>query len=501
MTEGASYHRILRSSSIIGAAALLNILLGVLRTKVAALLLGPAGIGLIGLYSTFMTTASTIIGVGIGNAGTRQIAEAASREDVLAVSAARRALFWGSLWLSLLGAVLVWLLREPLASVVLTDAAQADSVGWLALGVALTVAGASQGALLNGLRRIGDMARISVLSAMTSTVLGLTALWYWGEGGLLAFVLAGPLASFLLAHLYVARLPRTQSLSTPLSGQWLNLARLGAAFMLAGLVGTLAQLMVRILVYRELGTLALGHFQAAWMISMTYIGFVLQAMGSDYYPRLTGVIHDHTTVNRMVNEQAEVALLLSGPVLLAMLGFAPWVIELLYTQQFQPAVEVLRWQVLGDVLKVASWPLGFIILAAGDGRTYLVSESIGFVALVVLTWLGLPWLGLEATGIAFVAMYVVYLLMVYWLASQRTGFRWAPSVRWLLLLLLTTALTALIAARWHPLAGVILSTFFSVVLVAHAISRLAQMTNLGGPLGRAGAHFRKLFMKFGIWHE
>lgn len=501
MTEGNSYHRILRSSSIIGAAAVLNMLFSVLRIKVAAVLLGPAGIGLIGLYSTLMTTASTIIGLGIGNAGTRQIAEATSREDVLAVSTARRALFWGSLWLSLLGAMLVWLLREPLASVVLSDTTQADNVGWLALGVALTVAGASQGGLLNGLRRIGDMARISVLSAMTSTVLGLTALWYWGEKGLLAFVLVGPLASFILAHLYVARLPRVESPPVPLSGQLRQLVRLGVAFMLAGLVGALAQLQVRILVDRELGALALGHFQAAWMISMTYVGFVLQAMGSDYYPRLTGAIHDHATVNRMVNEQAEVALLLSGPVLLAILGFAPWVIELLYTQQFQPAVEVLRWQVLGDLLKVASWPLGFIILAAGDGRTFLVSESIGYVALVVLTWLGLPWLGLEATGIAFVAMYVVYLPLVYWLASQRTGFRWAPSVRWLLLLLLMAALVALITACWHSSAGALLSALFSMIFTVYATGRLAQMTNLGGPIGRAAAFFRKLFMKFGIWHD
>jgi PST family polysaccharide transporter len=58
-----------------------------------------------------------------------------------------------------------------------------------------------------------------------------------------------------------------------------------------------------------------------------------------------------------------------------MMAMAPWAIRLLYTASFAPAVEVLRWQVLGYVLRVASWPLGFVILAAGDGTTFFWSES------------------------------------------------------------------------------------------------------------------------------
>ena len=76
---------------------------------------------------------------------------------------------------------------------------------------------------------------------------------------------------------------------------------------------------------------------------MTYIGFVLQAMSVDYYPRLAAAIADHDAVNRMVNEQTEVALLLAGPVLLAMLGLAPWVIDVLYSPQFSEAAAILRW--------------------------------------------------------------------------------------------------------------------------------------------------------------
>ena len=45
MTEmTASYHRILKSTSIIGRATFINITIGLLRSKVLAVLLGPAGI-------------------------------------------------------------------------------------------------------------------------------------------------------------------------------------------------------------------------------------------------------------------------------------------------------------------------------------------------------------------------------------------------------------------------------------------------------------------------
>jgi PST family polysaccharide transporter len=32
---------------------------------------------------------------------------------------------------------------------------------------------------------------------------------------------------------------------------------------------------------------------------------------------------------------------------------------------------VLRWQILGDILKVASWPMSFILLAQGRGAFYI----------------------------------------------------------------------------------------------------------------------------------
>ena len=504
MSEENSYRQILRSTSIIGGASVVNILVGLLRTKVVAVLLGPAGLGLIALLQSLMNTATAIAALGFANVGTRQIAESMGRGDPTAVAAARRALFWGTLLLAIVGAAGFWLLRGVLASDVLKTPSLSGDVGWLALGVALTVAAGSQGALLNGLRRIGDIARVSIASALLSTVLGVGALLLWGKHGMLVFVLATPLASFLFSHIYVARLGRLRAPRTPLpklAAQWTTLARLGLAFMLSGVVVTAGQLIVRAMINSNLGPAALGHFQASWAISMTYIGFVLGAMGTDYYPRLTAAIHDHATVNRLVNEQTEVALLLAGPVFLAMLGLAPWVIDLLYSSRFEVAAQILRWQILGDILKVASWPLGFILLAAGDGRAFLWSESVAMAAFAGLVWLGLLVLGIQAAGVAFLGMYVLYLPLVHWLARRRTGFSWDRRVIMQLLVLVASALVVFAIAAWSVWGGAALGVAASMLLGIQGLARLGHMANLGGPLERIAVRSRSLMMKLGVWRE
>ena len=258
----------------------------------------------------------------------------------------------------------------------------------------------------------------------------------------------------------------------------------------------MAQLWIRIDVARVLGAQSLGQYQAAWTISMQYVTFVLAAMGTDYYPRLTGVIHDPKAAGRLVNEQTEIATLMSGPVFIAMMAVAPWVIHMLYAASFTPAIEILRWQVLGDVLKVASFPLGFLILAAGDGKAFFSTETATLLVLTVLITGLMPIMGLQITGIAYLAMYAFYLPLVYWLARRRIGFRWSRSV--IIMSIVTFAICVgvdiiTVLTRWGILVGCIAAAAFAV----YSLGRITHMSNLGGPVGRLGAMARRLTMRFG----
>lgn len=475
-----------------------------LRTKVAALLLGPAGVGLIGLFTNLVTTASTVGGLGFGNVGTRQIVHATVENDETRIVTARRALFWGSLGLAALSAGSFWGLRNVMAQLVLDDQLLASDIGWLAIAVALSIGAASQKALLNGMRKIGDIARVSVGSALLSTVLGIGALFLYGRAGIVAFVVAAPLASFVLGHWYVSRLPKMQRTPVrvrPLMREWGDLARLGFAFMVAGLAGTIGQLFVRLLVQNELGVEALGHFHAAWSISMTYIGLVLTAMGTDYYPRLTAVIEDPDAVNRLVNEQMEVALLLAAPILLAMLGLAPWIVELLYTSQFGDAVEVLRWQVLGDVLKIASWPLGFILLAAGSGKSFVWTQWLQIATFGGLSFVLLPMLDLVATGVAFLGMYGVGLSLNFALAKRRTRFRFSSHALWLLCALTSVSVLLFLAASLSKMGGALAGAAASAGFASYAFMRLSHVGDIGGPVARVCAVIKRFGKRPRDHHE
>ena len=56
--DGNSYRQIFRASSIISGAQALNYLIGLARIKVVALLIGPAGVGLFGVYTSALAFVS-----------------------------------------------------------------------------------------------------------------------------------------------------------------------------------------------------------------------------------------------------------------------------------------------------------------------------------------------------------------------------------------------------------------------------------------------------------
>lgn len=487
-----SHRQIFKSSAILGGASVINIVIGIVKVKVLAVLLGPAGVGLMGLYQNIMGIASTLAGCGMGNSGVRQLAASAGESSTLAI--VRRALWLGNLGLGLAGGAILWLLREPVALWVFGSATHVAEVGWLGLGVLLTLISVSQTALLQGLRRIGDLARISIASAFVSAAVGIGLVYGLGQAGVLWFVLAAPAISALVAGYYAARLPRPH---TPrdwqaIQQQWQAMLKLGIPFMAAGLLTLVTQLAARSLILRELGLDAAGHFQAAWAISMTYIGFVLGAMGADYYPRLTEAINDHPRARQLVNEQTEMALLLAGPALLAMITFAPWAIHLLYAESFAPATEVLRWQALGDILKVASWPMGFILLAKGRGGLFILTELTWNVVYLAIIAFGIQEWGLITAGVGFCIAYLTYLMLMAWIAGRLIGQRPFLQNSIAVLLLLSVGVIIIYLAGQSARMGYVVGALMTLGVGAYSLKRLDKVVDVRGWLrGKLGSRYAK----------
>jgi PST family polysaccharide transporter len=204
-----------------------------------------------------------------------------------------------------------------------------------------------------------------------------------------------------------------------------DLLKLGCAFMASGLMMMGSAYAVRIIVFHKLGFEATGLYQAAWTLGGLYVGMIVQAMGADFYPRLTAAAADNAACNRLVNEQARVGLLLAGPGIIATLTFAPIVLSLFYSARFAGAVEVLRWICLGVALRVITWPMGYIVIAKGAPGLFFWSEAAWTVVNVGLTWVCVRSFGLRGSGIAFFGSYVFHGLLIYPIVRRLSGFRWS----------------------------------------------------------------------------
>jgi O-antigen/teichoic acid export membrane protein len=428
--ERASYLKIFKSTSIIGGANAAKILIGIGSTKVVAFVLGPAGIGLLGLLNSLMAAAVTVAQMGISMAGTRQIAEANRTGDLARIALARRALLIASFGLSALGGGAVWLLREPLAVHVLQNADMVDAVGWVAIGVALSVGGVAQAALLQGMRRIKELALLQIGGAILLAALGLPLVWAFGEASIPFFVVLTPLSSFALGLILVARLeklPKTSLVVSELAAQWSVFFKLGLPIMGSGIAGTVAALWIQAYIKAELGLESLGQYVASNLVAVQYVGVALAAMASDYYPRLTAVIQDRAAAQQVINQQTEISLLLAGPLMLAMFVLSPWVIHLLFSADFTPAAEILRWQIAGAMLKVIAFPLIYILLAAGAGLKYFVAETVTLIVLAVVSALLVNQLGLVGAGIGYFVAHLAYLLLLLAIAGPLVGLRWSKA--------------------------------------------------------------------------
>jgi PST family polysaccharide transporter len=419
-----SYGQILRSSATIGGASAVNVAIGIVRTKAMALLLGPSGIGLLGLYLLIADLARNVAGVGINNSGVRQIAEAVGSGDADRIARTAGVLRGISFVLAMLGAVMLAAFSSEIAALTFGSEQHAGAVALLSLAVCFHLIADGRAALLQGMRRISDLAKVSMSSALCGTVASVSIVYLLGTDGVALALVAIAATTLVISWWY----SRKAAIHAPpmTSRQWTQesraLLKLGVAFMASGLLMLGAAYVVRMFVLRHSGLDAAGLYHAAWTLGGLYIGFILQAMGADFYPRLVAVIKNDADCNRLVNEQAHISLLLAGPGVIATLTLAPLVLALFYSAKFTEAVDVLRWICLGIALRVITWPMGFIIVAKSRQGIFFTTELAWALVNVGITWVCVQTFGLVGAGIAFFASYVFHAAMIYPIVRRLSGF-------------------------------------------------------------------------------
>lgn len=430
-TDGDSYAAIVKSSSIIGGSAALNLLISMASAKAGAVFLGPQGVGLLKLYVSTIDVLRILSGLGIGSSGVRELASAIGRKDetqVAKVAKTIKQLCWAT---GVFGWLLAAVLAYPLSNWVFGSRDYAVPLAMLGATLVFAAFSGGQMAFLQGSRRIAALAKVNVVSAALSTALAIVLYWQLGKQGIVPALIAGAGTTLLVSWWYARQLPVPSipaGVRFSASTEGRRLVGLGLAFMWSGLMVASVAAVTNSLIVRELGMQANGFYGAAWALSGMFANFILAAMGTDFFPRLAAVQNDHPTVCRLVNEQTEIGMLLALPGLIATMFFAPLAIKLFYSSEFLVAAELLPWLVLGVFGRVTSWPMGFVLIAKAKSRLFAASETFFALFHTALITIGLFTFGLVGIAAAFLMLYVFYNIAMHAICRHLIAFRWHAAV-------------------------------------------------------------------------
>lgn len=482
--QTSSYGQILKSSSIVGGAQGINYIIGMVRTKLVAVLLGPSGIGLVGLYMSATDLVATIAGLGISSSGVREVAEAhggGDAEQVARTVKTLRRVCWVT---GIFGWLLCAAFSYPLSFLTFGSGEAAWSLA--ALGVTILIGSVSggQNALIQGTRRIGDLARIGVLGAVVSTIVAVVLYAWLGKNGVIPVIIVTAAANLGFSWWFARQIQ-----VAPISLTWAEtlgnskrLIQIGIAFMYGSLLASLVGLTIRTMIVKKYGLDANGIYQATWAISGMFASFIINAMGTDFYPRLTAVAKDNEQINRLVNEQIEIGILLALPGLLGSLSFAPWVMRLLYSTKFIAGAELLPWFLIGVFGSIILFPLGFIQRAKGAIRWIYIGQSWANISYLVLASVFIPSVGILGAAYAYTISVTLHSLVIYLIARHLSKFVWTPET----LKLIAASFSLIFAGlATKELPGDVLPLCLGVALVGYTC-----VFSLRGITSRIGSNHR-----------
>jgi len=424
-----NYSHVLKYTGVFGGVQGLNILISLVRNKIAAVLLGPSGMGLVSLFNTTVNFVSQATNLGISFGAVRQLSELYDKGDETQVNRFVKVVRAWSLLTALLG-MLVCVVVGPLLSShtfswgdhTLHFVLLAPAVGFLAITGGET-------AIMKGTRRLKPLAMVQLISVFAALIISISIYYFFGQAGIVPVIVLVAFATAVATMRYsYAIYPLRLRGAKGILGEGMEMVRLGVAFILAGILNSGAEMFIRSYLNIAGDLQMVGYYNASYVLVIVYAGMVFSAMETDYYPRLSGVNSYHTSANEVVNRQIEVSLLLISPLLAMLVMLLPVVIPVLYSTDFLPVVGMAQVAALAMYAKAITLPISFLTLAKSDPVGYVLLDVLYDVVLVVLIILGFSHWGLWGTGLAITVTHVIELAMVFVYAHLRFGYRMSVSV-------------------------------------------------------------------------
>lgn len=417
-----------RSVGLFGSQRVATLLLGAIRTKIAAAVLGPAGLGLLAQALGLQELLRQVSAVGTSRGFLRLVAEYAGNDerDKLGrlIVTATTLVTAASALVAL--ACLVW--ADAIAAWVFDDPGHGLLVQVSALTIVVAVPGAMAARVFNGMLDLRSFLQATLVEAAIS-VAAMAALVVRGglTGAVISFAVAETLGSLFAIVLVVRRVVRPLRLdlrpARPDRPMVTALLRYAGALTATSLAGAGAALVVRTEILRQAGADANGLYQVAWQVGQNYLGILGVSMWSYGMPRIASQLGDPEAIVALQNDFMRIAVLLLAPGIVLLLVTRELWVPLLYSRAFVAGGAILAWQLAGELVAMMRQTMNISLLPR-ERLQFLVAQGVGYwVGWAALSWLLLPRFGVLAVPFAYCVTNLALLLLSYDYHCRWLGYR------------------------------------------------------------------------------
>ncbi len=405
--------KLIKTSIFSAIITFIRIASGFVASKVVALFTGPAGVALIGQFNNCISIVLTFANGAINTGLVKYTAEHESDEVQL------KKLFSTSLKISIYCSVIIGIILLLTAGFVSTLLFETElyvnPLRVLGLTIILYSLNSFLISILNGKQQIKSYTIINTTGSIIGLIFTIILVYFYKiTGALYALVLSQSIVFFVTLLLVI----KSDWFSWSYFNQAFDkkIAKQLAGFSLMAIVSILtapiSQIILRNLIISNLGINSAGYWQGLMRISDGYLLLITSSLSTYYLPKLASLKSDKDLQKEIFNGYKIILPVVFVSCLLIYF-FRTFIIHVLYTREFDAMESLFAFQLLGDFLKMASWVLGYLMLAKSMTMIFIINEIFFSITYVVLGYFCMKFFKLNGVTIAFAINYLFCLIAMF----------------------------------------------------------------------------------------
>ena len=410
---------LIRTSVYSSISATLRIISAFIVNKLVAVYIGPAGLTVIGNLQNAINILLGLSTCAINSGVVKYTAEFTGEPDQL------KSLFSTSFRIILISSSLVGLISILFAPYIAIQILHQVQYAYLFVLFGVTVFLYAFNvlilAILNGRKEISRFTLANIMSGILSLLITSGLIYCKHLTGALISVVVTQSTFFFLSFYFISRCNwfSVSIFFGKASKEVANkLFRYTAMGITSAIAGPLSLLFIRNHIVKNVSMEGAGYWEGISRISSVYLMMVTSSLAIYYLPKLSETQGNREVRNEIGNGYKIIMPIVVGmSIVIYILRY--FIIRILFTAQFGPMEELFLFQLIGDIIKVASWLLAFLMLAKAMAKIYIITEIIFSFTYFLLSVFFINHFGLKGVTYAYTINYSLYFFTCYFILHKK----------------------------------------------------------------------------------